>query len=187
MPNKQNMQNIYKTDRLYRICRMCRIQRQSRVQHITLFLYSVFHETNLNHQETKDGEWTQNDRIEHTDNWSILVLSLSQHLRVETWRCDDNSCRPSALSWGKPSLVFWGCRTSLLCTDCTILSPGWREPPCRAPSISRRRWSPWPWAPRCGCSAWSRPSCLERYILCIFCIFHNICIKVGLGIVTIVR
>ena len=129
-----------------------------RIQHIILFLYSEFHEENLNHQET-NGEWTQNDKIKHTDNWSILVLSLSQHLRGETWRCDDNGCRPPASSWEKPSLVFWECRTSLLCRDCTFLSLEGREPPCRAPSISRRRWSPWPWAPRCGCSTWSRPSC----------------------------
>ena len=40
--------------------------KDSQVQHITLFLYSEFHEENLNHQETT-SEWTQNDKIKHTD------------------------------------------------------------------------------------------------------------------------
>ena len=39
-------------------------------------------------QSSRDYRWMNtkcHETIKHTDNWSILVLSLSQHLRVETW------------------------------------------------------------------------------------------------------
>ena len=52
--NMQNMQNMHNTKTV-------------RIQIITLFLYSEFHEGNLNHQET-NGERTQNDKIKDTDN-----------------------------------------------------------------------------------------------------------------------
>ena len=86
-----------------------------------------------------------------------------QHLREGTWQYGDNGFQPPALSLGKPSMVFWGCKTSPWCTSCIFLWLGWKVPPCR--SLSRRchRWSLFPWAPRCGRSAWSRPSCLDGW------------------------
>ena len=72
-----------------------------------------------------------------------------QHLREGTWQYGDNGFQPPALSLGKPSMVFWGCKTSPWCTSCIFLWLGWKVPPCR--SLSRRchRWSLFPWAPSC--------------------------------------
>ena len=54
----KNMQNIQNTQNMHNMHNL-QSTKTVRVQHITLFSYSEFHEANLNHQETID-EWTQN-------------------------------------------------------------------------------------------------------------------------------
>ena len=60
MPTMRTMQNMQNTK-----------TRQTSTHHF--ILYSESHEDNLNHQEAK-SEWTQNDKNEDTDNWTILEL-----------------------------------------------------------------------------------------------------------------
>ena len=91
-------------------------------------------------------------------NRRFLELSLFQHLREGTWQSVDSGCRPPALNLGTPSLVFWGCKICPLCTSCIFLWLGEGRPPGdQFPGDVVGG------APRCGRSAWSRPSCLDGW------------------------
>ena len=71
---------------VYIFCTFC-IFKDSQVQHITLFLYSEFHEDNLNHQEAK-SEWIQNGKtkIQTTDSSWNFHFSTFERRDMAIWR-----------------------------------------------------------------------------------------------------